>query len=217
MTRFPEAGRGETPALSLHPVTLDGSHVTLEPLDGRHAADLLDAAADDRVWDFMDYPAPGSLEQVRGLIADARREHERGERLPFAIVDKATSRAVGSTSYIDIRPQDRGLEIGWMWTSPGAWGTGISQETVYLLLRHAIEALGVIRVVMKTDARNTRSQRAIESIGAVREGVWRNHRVLRTGKFRDTIYYSVIDSEWPATRHLIEERLSRYAVRVPPG
>lgn len=165
----------------------------------------------------MDYPAPSSLEQVRALIADASRERELGQRLPFAIVDKAASRAVGSASYIDIRPQDRGLEIGWMWTGTGTWGTGISQETVYLLVRHAIEEQGVIRVVMKTDARNTRSQRAIESIGGVREGVWRNHRVLRTGKLRDTVYYSIIDSEWPATRELIEQRLSSYAVQGQPA
>jgi RimJ/RimL family protein N-acetyltransferase len=201
--------------LNLHPVTLDGSHVTLEPLRDSHAEDLLAAAADDRIWAFMDQPAPGSLAEVRALIADARREHGLGERLPFAIVDKAAGRAVGSTSFIDIRPGDRGLEIGWMWIGLDAWGTGVSQEAVYLLLRHAFEALGIIRVVLKTDVRNIRSQRAIESIGGVREGVWRNHRILRTGKYRDTAYYSVIESEWPATRALIEERLSRYA--VPAG
>jgi RimJ/RimL family protein N-acetyltransferase len=192
-------------------VTLDGSYATLEPLNDHHAADLFCAAADDRIWAFMDQAAPSSLEQVHALIADARREYELGERLPFAIIDKAGNRAVGSTSYIDIRPQDRGLEIGWMWTSPSVWGTGASPEAAYLLLRHAFEVQGVIRAVLKTDARNIRSQRAIEAIGAVREGVWRNHRVLRTGKYRDTVYYSIIDSEWPATRGLIEERLSRYA------
>jgi N-acetyltransferase len=201
--------------MNLHPVTLDGALVTLEPLTDRHAADLLGAAADERVWTHMDQDPPGSVEQVRALIADAGRERERGERLPFAIIDKAGDRAVGSASFIDIRAQDRGVEIGWMWIGPAWWGTGVGRETAYLLMRHAFEAQDVIRVVLKTDARNLRSQQAIEALGGVREGVWRNHRVLRTGKYRDTVYYSVIDSEWPATRDRIEERLGRYAARSP--
>lgn len=196
--------------MNIHPVTLSGSRVTLEPLSARHARDLFSAAAHDQVWTFLDEPTPHTLAQIQELIEDATRDQERGTRLAFAVIDNASGRAVGSTSYIDIRCPDRGLEIGWTWTVPSVWGTGINAESKYLLLRHAFEEQSAIRVAIKTDLRNIRSQRAIEALGAHREGVWRNHRVLSTGKYRDTIYYSVIESEWPAVKDIIEERLTNY-------
>jgi N-acetyltransferase len=118
--------------------------------------------------------------------------------------------AIGSTSYINIRPKDRGLEIGWTWITPSTWGTGINTEAKYLLLRHAFEEQDAIRVAIKTDARNTRSQRSIEALGASREGIWRNHRILSTGQYRDTVYYSLIDSEWLTAKRLIEARMKRH-------
>src|SRR5215469_16255936 len=181
--------------MNLHPVTLSGNRVLLEPLHERHARDLLSAAAYDEIWTFLDEPTPNTIERIRGLIEDAYHEQERGARVAFAVIDRASGTAIGSTSYIDIRPQDRGLEIGWTWTTPSVWGTGINAESKYLLLRHAFEEQDAIRVAIKTDLRNVRSQRAIEALGASREGVWRNHRVLSTGKYRDTVYYSVIESE----------------------
>ena len=121
------------------------------------------------------------------------------ERLPNCqiIIDNDDGTAVGSTSYIDIRPNDRGVEIGWTWLTPSRWRTGINRETKYLLLRHAFEDQGAIRVALKTDIRNAASRRAIEALGAVHEGVWRNHRILRSGVYRDSAFYSIIDSEWP--------------------
>jgi len=199
--------------MNLSPVTLSGSLVTLEPLQDRHAADLLAAAAHDEVWTYLDEPTPVKIEQVQALIADAKDERRRGARLAFAMVDKASGTAVGSTSYIDIRPQDRGLEIGWVWSGPSVWGTGINAEAFYLLLRHAFDDQDVIRVALKTDRRNLRSQRAIEALGASREGLWRNHRILSTGNYRDTVYYSVIDAEWPTIRSPLEARLSRLRAR----
>lgn len=134
------------------------------------------------------------------IIADALDDQKFGRRLPFAIVDSHTETAVGSTSYIDIRPEDRGVEIGWTWLTPSRWGTGINREAKYQLLRHAFEGQDAIRVALKTDSRNHRSQRAIESLGAVREGVWRNHRILSDGRYRDSVFYSITDAEWPGLR-----------------
>jgi RimJ/RimL family protein N-acetyltransferase len=115
------------------------------------------------------------------------------------------SRAIGSTSYLDIRPHDRTLEIGWAWLTPAAWGTGVNTECVYLMMRHAFETWNVGRIAIKADARNVRSRKSIEKIGATYEGTWRNHRLLSTGKYRDSAFYSVIDSEWPSVReHLLK-------------
>jgi N-acetyltransferase len=186
--------------MNFTPVTLAGRRVRLEPLDYRHAAELLVAASHDDIWNYLDEPTPRTVEQIRAFITDALDEQKSGRRLPFAIVDNHTETAVGSTSYIDIRPADRGVEIGWTWLTPSRWGTGINREAKYLLLRHAFEDQGAIRVALKTDARNLRSQRAIELLGAVREGVWRNHRILSTGTYRDSVFYSITDSEWPRLR-----------------
>lgn len=190
--------------MNLRPIVLSGNIVRLEPLSYEHRDDLVAAAAFDEIWTYLDEPTPRSIETVESLIRDALDEQERGVRVPFAIVDLGTGRTVGSTSYIDIRPQDRTVEIGWTWITPSHWGTGANTEAKLMLMRHAFEDHNAGRVAIKTDFRNERSQRAIAKLGAVREGVWRNHRLLSTGKYRDTVFYSVIDSEWPQVR----ERLS---------
>ncbi|MET7749318.1 GNAT family protein [Micromonospora sp. NPDC005367] len=182
------------------PVTLTGRLIRLEPLGPGHAEDLLAAAAYDEIWTYLDEPTPRTREAIGAFISDALQDQGRGQRLPFAVVDLHSGRAIGSTSYIDIRPNDRTLEIGWTWLTPSHWGTGANTEAKFLLMRHAFEVLGAGRVAIKTDLRNVRSQRAIERLGAHREGVWRNHRILSTGRYRDSVFYSVIDSEWPAIR-----------------
>lgn len=191
--------------MNFTPVTLTGSRVTLEPLDYRHATDLLDAAGHDEIWTYLDEPTPRTDEAIRAFIAEALEDQASGRRLPFAIVDNEDGSAVGSTSYIDIRPHDRGVEIGWTWLTPSRWRTGINREAKYLLLRHAFEDQGAIRVAVKTDSRNARSQAAIEKMGAVREGVWRNHRVLSTGAYRHSVFYSIIESEWHTIKQLSSE------------
>jgi RimJ/RimL family protein N-acetyltransferase len=137
------------------------------------------------------------------MIETALAEKERGARLPFAVIDLRNDQVVGSISFIDIRPHDRGVEIGWAWLAPQVWGDGFNAESMLLLMQHAFEAQGAIRVAIKADVRNLRSIRSMERVGAIREGVWRNHRILSNGYHRDSVFYSVIDTEWP----LIAERL----------
>ena len=187
------------------PATLTGRRIRLEPLDHSHAPDLLEAAAHDEVWTYLDEPTPRTVEDIDHLIRDALTEQEQGPRLPFAVVRQSDDRTVGSTSYIDIRPAARTLEIGWTWMGPSEWGTGTNTEAKYLLLRHAFEILNAGRVAIKTDSRNARSRRAIENLGATHEGTWRNHRLLSTGSYRHTDYFSIIDSEWPSVRAHLEE------------
>lgn len=199
--------------MNLRPVVLRGKAVRLEPLGYQHTDDLAEAAAFDEIWTYLDEPTPRTVQAITALIRDALEELERGVRVPFAIIDLSVGKAVGSTSYIDIRPHDRTVEIGWTWLTPQAWGTGVNTEAKFLLLQHAFEEHQVGRVAIKTDARNKRSQRAIARLGAVREGVWRNHRLLSTGEYRDTVYYSVIRSEWPAVRQHLIARLQQPAPR----
>lgn len=194
--------------MKLQSLTLTGSHIRLEPLGPQHASDLADAATDQRIWTYLDEPQPWTRATVDRFVSEAQAEQLTGRRIAFAIVERSSERAVGSTSFLDIRPHDRGVEIGWTWLAPFVWNSGVNTEAKYLLLSHAFDA-GAIRVAIKTDRRNERSQRAIEALGATREGVWRNHRVLSTGAYRDTVYYSIIDSEWPAVREHLQTRLAR--------
>lgn len=134
---------------------------------------------------------------MAALIREAIVEQARGERLAFAVVEKATGHAIGSISYIDIQRAHRGVEIGWAWITPSRWRTGASREAAFLLMCHAFETMGAIRVAFKTDSRNERSQQAIEGLQATREGVFRNHWILRDGVVRHSIYYSVTREDWP--------------------
>ena len=141
---------------------------------------------------------------------DAAHEAARtGEQIPFAIVHQPSSRAVGSTRYMTIRREHRGLEIGWTWIGAAFQRTAVNTECKLLLLGHAFDGLGAVRVELKTDARNLRSQRAIERLGASREGVLRQHMVRPDGSLRDSVYYGVIDSMWPALRERLTRRLAR--------
>jgi len=186
--------------MNFQPVTLTGEVVRLEPLNLDHAADLLVAASHDEIWAYLDEPTPRTRDMIERLIRDALEDQRRGVRLPFAVIDIKTGLAVGSTSFIDIRPNDRSVEIGWTWITPSHWGTGANTEAKFLMLSYAFERQDAGRVAIKTDLRNQRSQNAIEKLGATREGVWRNHRILSDGSYRHSVYYSVIDSEWPSVR-----------------
>ena len=139
------------------------------------------------------------------MIRQALSASEDGSEIPFAVIEAETGAAVGSTRYLDVQPAHHALEIGWTWIGPRWRRTAINTECKLLLLAHAFEALAAHRITLKTDARNVRSQRAIERIGAVREGVLRRHRVCWDGSVRDTVCYGIIDAEWPN----VKERLRR--------
>lgn len=187
---------------------LAGRHVRLEPLGERHADDLLAVGRDESIWTFLTRGPFVDRPDVLLWIQKAAALRERGEQIPFAIVDAASNRAVGSTRYLDIRPHDRAIEIGYTWLAPAVQRTAINTECKLLLLRHAFETLSAGRVQLKTDARNLKSQAAIARLGAVREGVLRRNMRTRDDVFRDTVYFSILEEEWPAVRMQLEAILA---------
>ncbi len=191
------------------PVVLYGDAVKLEPLDPSHADDLLAAGADPEIWRYMPIPQPDTVAEVRQWIDEAWKLAAAGEQLPFAIIDPETGRAVGSTRYLEIHRNWRSLEIGWTWLAASVQRSAVNTETKLLLLKHAFEDQGAIRVQFKTDGRNLRSQQALERLGAVKEGVLRKQRINHDGYVRDAVYYSILDDEWPAVKARLTARLKR--------
>jgi len=195
------------------PITLTGQHARLEPLELRHAADLFQAGNEPEMWAYMPIPMPSSVGAVEEMIRTAHAQAASAgpvpAAIPFAIIDVASGRAVGSTRYLDIQPAHRGLEIGWTWVGPEFRRTAVNTECKLLLLEHAFEAHGAIRVQLKTDSRNVRSQTAIARLGAQREGVLRNHMIVQGGHFRDSVYFSITADEWPGVKQGLLEKLGR--------
>jgi N-acetyltransferase len=187
------------------PVTFRCPNVTLEPLEQLHAEALLEAGRDESIWQYMATGAFSTLDDARVWIAAALAEQETGSRIAFAIVDAAGRRAIGSTSYLDIRRPHRALEIGWTWITPAFQRTAVNTQCKRALLAHAFETLGAVRVQFKTDLRNVRSQRAIERLGAVGEGVLRRSMILPGGYVRDSVYYSIVDAEWPDVKKRLKQ------------
>jgi N-acetyltransferase len=179
---------------------LKGRVVVLEPLRAEHADGLRAAAADDRIWSFMITTDP------ERWLADAYDGHESGERVQFAVVRDGA--VVGSTSYLSLAPEHLRVEIGNTWLNPSTWGSGANVEAKYLLLRHAFESAGCLRVEFKTDARNERARAALAALPARFEGIHRNHMVVRDGERRDSAWYAVIDDDWPEVKSALERRLS---------
>ena len=193
-----------TQKLDPQPVTLVGKLVRLEPLDLGHTQELYDAGADDAIWRYLPRPGFAGLEDAEAWVRQCLTEVSGGGRVAFAVVDLATDRAIGSTSYLDIDRPNRALEIGWTWYGTAWQRTGVNTECKYLLMSHAFEDQAARRVCLKTDSRNERSRRAILRLGAVEEGTWRNHRIAWDGADRHSVFYSVIDSEWPDVKHRLE-------------
>lgn len=191
------------------PITLElpDGVARLEPLGPRHAAALLEAGRDERIWRWMPVGVPREPGDVERMIEAAQVAQEAGRQVAFAIVERGTGRVIGSTRYLDIQPENRALEIGWTWIGTAWQRTRVNTECKYLLLRHAFDALGAVRVALKTDARNETSQRAIQRIGASFEGRLRKSRILPDGFIRDTMVYSVVAEEWAGVRTGLEGRL----------
>jgi N-acetyltransferase len=193
----------------VQPVTLTGKHVRLEPMTLDHAAALAEIGVGQNFWDFMLYGNMETPEDMRNWVLDMLSRADKGTDLPFVAVHLASGRVAGATRYLNIMPGDRGLEIGGTWYGPAFQRTAVNTECKYLLLRHAFETLGCIRVQLKTDLRNERSQKAIERIGAVKEGVLRNHMILPDGRYRHSVFYSILDTEWPQVKANLEGMLER--------
>lgn len=190
------------------PVLLEGRRVRLDPLEQRHAAGLLAAGTAPEIWTYLPTPPFADLGSVESWIADALQARDSGAEVPFATVRRNDGRIVGSTRFIDIRRPHRGLEIGWTWITPEAQRSAINTEAKYLMLRHAFEEHGAIRVQLKSDERNQKSRRAMERIGAVFEGVLRQQMIRpHDGYVRSSSMYSITDREWPAAKARLEAML----------
>ncbi len=190
------------------PVSLEGRHVRLVPLGPEHREDLEAAAAEDPAALHLG-ALQFTLEGWDAWYGEAAAGVSDGRYVVWATLDAGTGRAIGSTRFGDIDVPSERLEIGWTWLAPSHWRTAANTEAKLLQLRHAFDELGAGRVGLKTDARNLRSQAAIERIGAVREGTLRRHIRMPDGFIRDSVYYSILREEWPGVRQRLEERLAR--------
>jgi len=191
------------------PIFLEGAHVRLEPLAKTHLAGLVEVGLDEELWRWIPTPVR-TQEEMAAYIETALNEQKRGEALPFAIVEKSTSRAIGSTRYGSIDRAHHRVEIGWTWVARDWQRTAMNTEAKYLLLKHAFETLGCMRVELKTDSLNERSRAAILRLGAREEGIFRNHMITASGRIRHTVYFSIIDSEWPAVKARLEAKLNSH-------
>jgi RimJ/RimL family protein N-acetyltransferase len=194
----------------LGPVTLEGRFVRLEPLAERHFEDLAAAASDPDIWRWLPTRSFDRPEFEAWFSAALARPED--QELPFAVVERRTGQAVGSTRYIDIDEVNRGVEVGWTWYEPRVQGGAVNPEAKLLLLAHAFDDWGAIRVCLKTDSLNVRSRAAIEKLGAKHEGDLRNHRIRPDGSFRDSSLYSMLPDEWPLVRARLEDRLRAFDV-----
>ena len=193
----------------IEPVTLVGKHVRLEPMTEAHIPGLTVIGVGQSFWDFMLYGNMETEADMQNWVRDIIARGEKGTDLPFVAIHLASGRVAGATRYLNIMPKDRGLEIGGTWYGPEFQRSPVNTECKYLLLTHAFETLGCIRVQLKTDLRNERSQKAIERIGARKEGVLRNHMILPDGRFRHSVFYSILDTEWGDVKKNLEAMMAR--------
>jgi RimJ/RimL family protein N-acetyltransferase len=194
--------------LRVEPVTLEGARVRLEPLTLEHLDALCEVGTDPELWRWT-VSQVRTREDMRRYLRAALRELRHGRALPFATVAKEAGRPVGSTRFGNIEPRHRRVEIGWTWIGPAWQRTAVNTEAKYLMLRHAFETWGCVRVELKTDALNVRSRAAILRLGAQEEGTLRRHQITEAGRVRDTVYFSVLDTEWPAVKARLEWMLRR--------
>jgi len=194
----------------LKPCVLEGAHVRLEPLGPAHLDGLCAVGLDPELWKWI----PTQVLDRRGMqeyVETALDEQRRGSALPFATTLKADGKVIGSTRYANISLKDRRLEIGWTWIGKPWQRTAVNTEAKLLMLRHAFETLGCVRVELKTDGLNEKSRNAILRLGAKQEGIFRRHMLTYSGRIRDTVYFSILDDEWPAVRVGLKAKLAARA------
>jgi len=194
--------------MNIEPITLDGTFVRLEPLSMAHHAALCEVGLEPGIWRWTTTAVrtPGDM---RAYLEAALRAQVEGAALPFATIEKSSGRVVGSTRFGNIDRPNRRAEIGWTWIGLAWQRTPVNTEAKYLMLRHAFEAWGCIRVELKTDALNQRSRAAILRIGAKQEGILRHHMIVHDGRLRDSVYFGILDAEWPEVKAMLEAKLAR--------
>lgn len=192
----------------VEPVTLTGQYAQLEPMLPAHREMLAEVGLDEELWRWIPDPVHTS-EEMFAYVDAALAQQASGVSLPFTIVERASGKVIGSTRYANIERVHRRVEIGWTWVALPWQRTAVNTECKYMLLKHAFEGLGCIRVELKTDSLNEKSHNAILRIGARQEGVFRNHMITSTGRIRHSIYFSVIDSEWPDVKAQLEKKLGK--------
>jgi N-acetyltransferase len=195
------------PPFELEPVVLEGELVRLEPLERRHLDGLAEVGLEPAVWRWVTVD-PGDRDGLGRWIDESLAERAAGTALPFATIERASGRAVGSTRFLNVDRRNRHVEIGWTWVAPPWQRSGINREAKLLMLRHAFETLGCLRVEFKTDSLNVASRAALLGIGATFEGIFRNHVISQGGRIRHSAWYSVTDREWPSVRDRLEGSLA---------
>src|SRR6266496_3772114 len=196
--------------IDLAPVVLDGLRVRLEPMTMDHLDALAEAGRFEELWRWTQANA-STPDAMRDYMQAALDEQRSGSCMPFVTIDKPSDTVVGSTRFGNIDVRNRRVEIGWTWVTPRFQRTYVNSEAKYLMLSRAFDVWGCVRVELKTDLLNARSRAAILRLGGVEEGVLRRHQLTQGGRFRDTVYYSILDNEWPGVR----ERLRNEMAKVP--
>ena len=194
--------------MQIKPIILEGTIVRLEPLSMSHLDGLSAVGIDEEIWRYT-MPLIGNRGDMERYIETAIELQREGKAQPFAIIEKTSGRAIGSTRYGNIDGANKRVEIGWTWVARAWQRTPVNTECKYLLLKHAFETLGCIRVEFKTDSTNMQSRNALARIGSREEGILRNHMITPSGRIRHSVYFSIVDSEWEEVKKGLEEKLAR--------
>ena len=193
--------------MKVEPVVLEGKFVRLEPLRVDHLPALCEVGMDESIWKWTNNIVNDESD-IERYVLDALAMQDQGIAVPFVTIERSSGKVVGSTRFGNIDTANRKVEIGWTWINPQWQRTAINTEAKLLMLTHAFEAWKCIRVELKTDANNERSRRAIARIGGVEEGTLRNHMITEAGRFRDSVYFSIIDSEWESVKANLTSKLA---------
>lgn len=193
--------------MEIEPIILEGDYVRLEPLESKHTEALCEVGLGNDVWRWTTTSLIKNSADIKKYVADALEAANQGVALPFVTIEKSSNKIVGSTRFGNIDVRNRRAEIGWTWINPDWQRTSINTEAKLLMLTHAFETWECIRVELKTDALNEKSRNAIKRLGAKEEGILRQHVITDSGRFRDTVYFSIIDSEWQNVKAALNKKL----------
>jgi RimJ/RimL family protein N-acetyltransferase len=195
--------------MKIEPIILEGEFVRLEPLKIEHLEALYQVGSDETLW-LWTVNVIGNLDDMKRYVETALDEFAREISLPFVTIENSTNKIIGSTRFGNVDVKNRKAEIGWTWINPRWQRTGVNTEAKLLMLTHAFETWNCVRIELKTDALNEKSRNAIIRIGAKEEGILRRHQITDAGRFRDTVYFSIIDSEWQAVKANLKEKLRSF-------